>query len=296
MFDSVATSAHAHSFSPAATGAARPVFFRHNMRASTGQRQPLNDDQIRKVAPSVFAQEPWSGMTDKYLFVPTVDLVHAMRAEGFQVVQAMQGRTRIEGKGEFTKHMLRFEVPGAEAVHSSKPELVLINSHDGTSSYRLMMGVFRMICSNGLLSAELTHDLAFRHSKKLKDEIIEGTGTLVREVPGVSAQIDRLAGLTLNDDERRAYASAAHALRWDGHAPVEAPRLLDTRRRADDGRDAWTTLNVVQENIMRGGLLGRTSTNRRTTTRAVSGVTENVRLNHALSVLMAELANQRAAT
>lgn len=276
---------------------ASPVSFRHGMRMGVGNgRSALSDDQIRKSAPSVFAETPWTAMTSKYLFVPTSEIVIGMRREGFEVVQALQGTSRIEGKGEFTKHLLRFAVPKAEQVKGSMPELVLINSHDGTTSYRLMMGVFRLICQNGLLMAtNVIEDLKFRHSKSLADEIIEGTGTLVREVPRVQDQIERMGNIKLRPDEMAAFATAAHQLRWEeGHAPVRPAQLLEARRHADMAPDLYTTLNVVQENIMKGGLRGITSTKKRTTTRAVQGVTENVRLNQALSVLANEMARLKA--
>jgi hypothetical protein len=274
-----------------------PLRFRHGMRTGIGNgRNPLTDDQIRRAAPSVFAETPWSTMTNKYLFVPTSEIVVGMRREGFEVVQALQGTSRIEGKGEFTKHLLRFAVPKAEQVNGSIPELVLINSHDGTSSYRLMMGVFRLICQNGLLMASnVIEDLKFRHSKSLADEIIEGTGTLIREVPRVQDQIERLGNIKLLPNEMAVFAKAAHQLRWEeGLAPVESSQLLQARRQADVESDLYTTLNVVQENLMRGGLPGFTSTKKRTTTRAVQGVTENVRLNQALSVLANEMARLKA--
>lgn len=273
-----------------------PLRMRHGMKNGIGNgRSPLSDDQIKRVAPSVFAETPWTAMTNKYLFIPTGEIVAAMRNEGFEVVQALQGNTRIEGKGDFTKHMLRFALPQAEQINGSVPELVLINSHDGTTSYRLMMGIFRMICKNGLLMASnVIEDLKFRHSKSLADEIIEGTGTLVREVPRVNDQIERLSNIQLRPHESAAFAKAAHQLRWDGHAPVEPAKLLHARRQEDLAPDLYTTLNVVQENLMKGGLSGHTATNKRTTTRAVQGVTENVRLNQALSVLADELAKHKA--
>lgn len=279
------------------TTLASPLRMRHGMRMGVGNgRSPLSDDQIKRFAPSVFAETPWQSMTSKYLFIPTVEIVQAMRKEGFEVVQALQGNSRIEGKADFTKHMLRFALPQAQQVNGSVPELVLINSHDGTTSYRLMMGVFRMICQNGLLMASnVIEDLKFRHSKSLADEIIDGTGTLVREIPRVNDQIERLSEIKLLPREMAAFATAAHSLRWEpGQAPVEASQLLNARRIEDRAPDLYTTLNVVQENIMKGGLRGMTSTKKPTTTRAVQGVTENVRLNQALSVLASELARHKA--
>jgi len=272
-----------------------PLTMRHGFRTGEGSsysRAALSDEQIRRAAPSVFAEQPWGQLTNKYLFIPTAQIVASMRREGFEVVQALQGQVRTEGKEGFTKHLLRFALPKADQVHESVPELVLINSHDGTAAYRLMLGVFRLICRNGLLMAtDVVADLKFRHSRSLAEQIIEGTGTLVREVPRVHDQIERLSGISLQAEETQAFAKAAHALRWEaGHAPVTPDQLLNVRRDGDRRGDLYTTLNVVQENIIRGGLSGRTRSNRNTSTRAVKGVSENVRLNEGLAVLANEMA------
>ena len=95
-------------------------------------------DQIRTVTPSVFAEQPWHTMSEKYRFFPTSHVVEGLMAQGFLPVRAQQSRTRIEGKRHFTKHMLRFRhaSQAESAVQSVIPEIVLVNSHDGSSVYQ----------------------------------------------------------------------------------------------------------------------------------------------------------------
>lgn len=69
----------------------------------------LTIEQLRAYTPSVFASQAWAGASDRYTFIPTIDVVEALIQEGFTPVSAQQSRTRIEGKGDFTKHMLRFQ-------------------------------------------------------------------------------------------------------------------------------------------------------------------------------------------
>ena len=111
----------------------------------------MSVDQIRVAAPSVFAQRPYDAMSERYRFFPTVHVVEGLMQQGFLPVRAQQSRTRIEGKGEYTKHLLRFRhVSMADsAVASTVPEIVLINSHDGSSAYHLSLGLYRIICTNG---------------------------------------------------------------------------------------------------------------------------------------------------
>src|SRR5215468_8800558 len=72
------------------------------------QNAPLTNDQLMRFAPSVFATKPWQEMSARYSFIPTISIIEKMRNEGFVPFHAQQAVTRIEGKGEFTKHMVRF--------------------------------------------------------------------------------------------------------------------------------------------------------------------------------------------
>src|SRR5262249_39803793 len=110
----------------------------------------LDDDQLRRRVPSVFATAPWGGMSGRYRMVPTIDVVGMLRDRGFLPVRAEQSRTLVPGKGEFTRHMIRFrsaDLMAPLAAGAEIPELVLVNAHDGTSAYKFLAGIFRLVCS-----------------------------------------------------------------------------------------------------------------------------------------------------
>ena len=104
---------------------------------------PLSDDQIRTVAPSIFAEDKHTSRSDRYAYIPTGAVLSELRKEGFQPFMVCQTRVRDEGKREHTKHMVRLrhadQINGAEAN-----EIILLNSHDGTSSYQMLAGMFRL--------------------------------------------------------------------------------------------------------------------------------------------------------
>src|SRR5712691_6787813 len=114
--------------------------------------QTLTLDHIRRTAPSVFAERPWDTVSEKCRFFPTVHVVEGLMAQGLLPVRAQQSRSRIPGKGDYTKHLLRFRQASLldSARESTVPEIVLINSHDGTSAYTLSLGLYRVLCTNGL--------------------------------------------------------------------------------------------------------------------------------------------------
>jgi len=265
------------------------VMSSHNVRSMTA----LTNDQIRAYAPSVFAHQPWHKMSDKYAFIPTIQVVEKMRAEGFVPVQAMQSRTRIPGKGDFTKHLLRFrdvrqgDKPLTLALGQVYPELVLTNSHDGASAYKLDSGLFRLICTNGMVVGDgVVNHINVRHSGK-PDGIIDATYEIVDQMPKVIESVESFQRLRLEAPQAQAFAEAALALRYDeGQAPIAPAQVLQPRRREDQDPTLWNTFNRAQEALVNGGVRGRNpESRRRVRTRAVEGISENTRLNKALWTL-----------
>ena len=252
-------------------------------QSSFRSEHALSNDQIARYAPSVLAAEAHASRGERYAFIPTIDVIDGLRRNGFQPYEVRQTRVRDLSKRSHTKHMVRLRHADAVGSSSEVPEIILLNSHDGTSSYQLLSGFFRFVCSNGLIAGDVQNDIRVRHSGNVVDDVIEGATRVLDNLEIANARVDEYKSLQLTYDEQRVFANAALSLRWDeGQAPVVADKLLTARRWDDKGSDLWTTFNRVQENLLKGGLSGRGSTGRRTTTRAVGGVNENVKLNRAL--------------
>jgi hypothetical protein len=252
----------------------------------------LTNDQIAHYAPSVLAESAHESRGERYTFIPTIQVLDALRSEGFQPFEVRQTKVRDEGKREHTKHLvrLRHATTIESAVGEEVPEIVLVNSHDGSSSYQLLSGFFRMVCSNGLIAGNICNDIRVRHSGNVIDDVIEGSFRVLDNVEEIGSRIDTYKAIELKPEEQEVFANAALQLRWDGAAPVETNRILRPRRWDDRKDDLWTTFNRVQENMLKGGVPGRSATGRRMTTRAIGGVNENVKLNRALWTLADGLA------
>src|SRR5271168_1422847 len=135
-------------------------------RAHRSEYRNLSMDDLRRTVPSVFTKEAYEKTSDKYKLISTDQIIQGMMNEGFMPVAARQSRTKIEGKAPYTKHMIRFRHVNTEVKLTQFgelfPEIVLINSHDGGSSYRLMAGIFRLICENGLIAGEKYDEVKVR--------------------------------------------------------------------------------------------------------------------------------------
>jgi len=245
-------------------------------------QSPLSNDQIARYAPSVMAEEAHESRGDRYAFIPTINVIDGLRNNGFQPFEVSQTKVRDQSKREFTKHMVRLRQSGVNVSGAEVPEIILLNSHDGSSSYQLLSGFFRFVCANGLISGNVQEDIRVRHSGNVVDDVIEGATRVLDNLELANNSIDTFKSTKLEFEEQLVFANSALQLRWGDKAPVVAESLLRSRRFEDQKSDLWTTFNRVQENLLRGGLNGRSASGRRSTTRAVGGVNENVKLNRAL--------------
>lgn len=254
-------------------------------------QSPLTDDQIRQVAPSIFAEGKHDSRSDRYTYIPTIQLLTRLRAEGFQPFMACQTRVRLDAKRDHTKHMLRLR-HATQSASAETPEIILLNSHDGSSSYQMLGGFFRFVCANGLVCGDTTHDIRVPHKGDVVDHVINGAHQVLDGFGLITEVKDQMQAVRLDEGEQTAFARAALAIRYDNGtdaAPVTEQQLLRPRRREDTANDLWTTLNTVQENVVKGGLRGRSKAGRRMSTRAVSGIDQDLRLNRALWVLAEEM-------
>lgn len=273
------------------------------------QREPLTNDQIKAVAPSIFALDKHESRSERYAYIPTIDVLSGLRNEGFEPFHVAQAGTRVEGKEGHTKHFLRLrhrtQIEQARYLDWTSPEcfeIIVINSHDGSSGYQMIGGWFRFVCQNGLIVGNTTSDVRIRHSGRAVEQVVAGAYEVLGHADSVRESRDSFAALQLSDGEQLVFARAALELRFDEAVraeraiPVEASDALTVRRVEDRGSDLWTTFNRVQENLIDGGLRKHSNTRRREYTRPVGSIDGNVALNRALWRLTQEMAALKSGT
>ncbi|SEK36944.1 protein of unknown function [Bosea lupini] len=268
----------------------------------------LGEDELRKLAPSIFAVTAHESRSERFQPIPTIEVLRGLMKEGFMPVGARQSGSRDASKVDFTKHLIRLRKLDTEQkfrVGDTVCEILLKNANDGTSAYDLMAGLFRIRCLNSLVAQTGTIDaVKVRHSGDVQAKVIEGTYRVLGQAQEALAAPADWSGLRLNRDETAALAEAAHVLRFadnEGNVatPIEPRQLLTPRRFDDRADDLWTTFNVVQENVIRGGLRGvqrnPDGTRRRVTTREIGGIDQDVKLNKALWIVAQAMAGHRKA-
>jgi len=261
---------------------------------------PLTDEQLMQYAPSLFAEHKAGRTSGKYQYIPTAEILSGMRENGWLPTWATQQRVRPLTKDGtptnregFQKHMIRFRHSDsfgtALAVNDFFPEMVLVNSHDGSSSYALHAGIYRLVCGNGMVVADTTFQtIRVAHMGIDAGEIIQASYRVLEEMPKVTGQIGEWKAKQLTDGQQNAFAEAALIAKYGEleTAPI-TPRVALSRKRTEDASaSVWSTLNVLQENLTQGGQRDRSKRRddgtRFRITSPVKGIDENVKLNKAL--------------
>lgn len=261
---------------------------------STAFENSLAPETLHAQAPAVFAPSAHMRTSAAYTFISTERLLAAFQTARFLPVSVRQARTRTADE-LYARHVVRlrrrFETVRVKDV---VPEIVFFNSHDGRSAYQLRFGLFRAVCSNGMIIAAGSF-AAFRarHRGDVVGEIIQAALGMCERFDALSGVVEQMERKRLADEERISFAEGALRLRYPDlvQAGMQPSQLLTCRRPADVGHDLWRTYNVVQENLLRGGQSRRSASGRLARSRRITAIREDVRLNVGLwDLAMAALA------
>ena len=231
-----------------------------------GSARALTEDEIRKVAPSLFATAAHASRSDRFAPISTIEVLRALQNEGFAHIGVRQSRSRDGSKRDFTKHLIRLrrlEDGAIRQVGDTVCEILLRNPDDGTAAYDLMTGLFRVLCQNSMVAPRSVVDIVkVRHSGHPLNKVIEGTYRVLGEADKVLAAPQDWSRIPLSSEHAQAFAKATHVLRFGDETretttPIETQQLLTVQRPGDQAPDLWRRFNVCQENIIRGGLSAR---------------------------------------
>jgi len=278
----------------AGTFSAHPAARHYIQSPGIGYRGILSTDDLRRAVPSAFAESAHESRSHRYAYIPTSQVIEGLRNEGFLPVKATQAAARDDAKIGHTKHMIRFRREDQLDLPEAR-EVIMINSHDGSSAYKLSAGIFRLVCSNGLVVGNEDTRFTIRHSGQVLGEVIDAASRIIDDFDQVSAEIDAMKSARISQPLALAFANAAIEARFDvDEKPVTADQVLRPRRAADIGSDVWTVFNKIQENVIKGGLHGASKDAhgrmQRRRTREVKGIDQNDALNRALWRLGVEVA------
>jgi hypothetical protein len=251
---------------------------------SSAFQNPISPETLRERVPAAFASGAHERTSPSYTFLSTERVLTALASAGFLPVEARQAsRARSP---LHARHLIRLR-PRFETIQlrDAIAEILFLNSHDGTSAYQLRVGLFRVVCTNGLVvSSGVFPVWRVTHRGDVVDDVVGAALEISGRFEVLAASVERMERTVLDAGQRLELAGQALTLRFpkDQHGGMEPSQLLVPRRPEDVGNDLWRTFNVIQENVLQGGLVRRSASNRLTRSRRITAIREDVRLNSAL--------------
>ncbi|WP_185922828.1 DUF932 domain-containing protein [Hafnia paralvei] len=251
--------------------------------------RPLTYEELMHYVPSVFGEDKHTSRSDKYTFIPTITLLENLQREGFEPFFACQSRVRDPSRREHTKHLLRLRRAG-QINGQQVPEIIILNSHGGESSFQLIPGYFRSVCTNSLVCGQSLGEVRVPHRGNVVEKVIEGAYEVLGVFDQVEEKREAMQSLMLPPPAQQALAKAALMYRFgEEHQPITESQVLSARRWQDEQNDLWSVFNRLQENLSKGGLSGHSAQGKRRRTRSVNGIDGDIKLNRALWVMVEEL-------
>jgi hypothetical protein len=245
-------------------------------------------DQLKSQTPSVFATSPSTKMSDKYVFVPTMDILENFEREGWELASAKQ-----VGRGIHSVHELRLRNGELPKVGDTLVEAIIRNSHNGMASFRVSAGLHRLVCSNGLtVPTALAESFNIRHSRFDLDEVKRLTESFAGKLPKIEGSVKRMMEREMTIDEKIEFVRKSVGIRFGQDKvlnELQIVGLLTPNRDEDQGDDLWTTFNVVQEKYIRGGIETTSQRGRRTKLRGLENIMAVNKVNTKLWTLAEEM-------
>ncbi|MDD5399570.1 MAG: DUF932 domain-containing protein [Sulfurimonas sp.] len=246
---------------------------------------PLTHAELMNQAPALFTEQPHSDVSDKYHFIPTIDVIDEIKKNNWYPVSVSEAKVRDEDKEGYQQHLVRFRhfedllSPPENAV-----ELLLFNSHDRSKSFTISAGIFRFVCSNGLVIAESVFEsYKIKHIGDRENDVATAVANITAIKPKLMAKIQLLESIKLSQHEKESFARSSIPLRFEKHLQVDYQDLLVPHREEDSRDDLYTVLNVIQENLLRGNISGTNKeTKRRFTSRKIVSLSKDAEVNQNL--------------
>ena len=279
--------------------------FFNTVKEKVANHQALNDDEIKLLCPVAFkdtmtkAEINKLGLSDHYSFVPTMNVINDLRELGYEVTDAKQVKARKKSTNGYQKHLVTLEHPKYKVEGSKEyPQILLTNSHDGGNAFTLSAGIFRLVCSNGLViktedygSARLVHKgYSFEAVQKLVKEFEE-------TVDEVLTRITAMKKIQLTKEQQIEFAKQAALLRFKAKSynednigkVVDLDDLLNVDRKEDAGDGLYEVFNRVQESLINGKYHYLGTKDKRRKARPIKNFKQNIEVNSKLSKLAFEL-------
>lgn len=264
----------------------------------------LTIEDLQRMCPAAFKTEPTNpNVSERYVQANTATVIDDLAKLGWYPTDAKQCRAKKGSSGIRSFHMLSFQNPDVKIcktvtnengdvteVIDSYPRIILTNSHDGFNSFKFMVGLYRLVCSNGLvLCSEEFANLSIRHMNYNFETLRVMVGDIIENVPHVVCTMNQMKNTILNENEMKELATSMVKIRKeiepDKKFEIDKETIMDILmpiRDEDKSNDLWTIFNVCQEKMIKGGFSAMNNKNKMRKQRSITSIKKDVEYNQRL--------------
>lgn len=259
-------------------------------------------DELKAACPIAFSETATNPkVSERYKVTKTEDIVNDLAAEGWYPVQAKQCRAKRGSKGVRSFHMIAFQSPNpALAIHkvdengnrlgdTTFPRIILTNSHDGYNSFKFMVGLYRLVCSNGLCISDGEFEkVTVRHTYNT-EFIRTVVNEAVKRVPEIAATMTTMKNTEVTEEQKAELATEVMKIRKgvedEERFDIDEQTIMDILspvREEDKSDDLWTVFNVCQEKMIKGGFFTPGKDEKLRKQRKITSVKKDLEYNRRL--------------
>jgi hypothetical protein len=241
----------------------------------------MTNKMIKEIAPAVFSKTHSSGMSKKYVFVPTFELLDMFQEEGWNVSQVKQ-----TGRNIHSTHEIRMRNGQMPKVGDSFFEAIIRNSHNGSMKFSLSSGLFRLVCSNGLtVPTSISDSFSIKHTNFNMSDIREVTDNFAKKLPIIKDSMEKMMGKELTTKEKIKLTKEALKLRFNDPKMISGETIesiLTPNRVEDEGNNLWKVFNTIQEKFVRGGFNYSLDGGNKRTAKPINSIINSNKINTEL--------------
>ena len=207
-------------------------------------------DSLRQRVPAIFTKTPSPKVSNRYSFADSEYYLQKFIDADWFIHSARQ-----VSKSEYAPHQVILRNKDIATVGDLLPQLIFTNSHNGIKKMTMDTGIYRLVCSNGLVvPTSITQSLSIKHidlGDSTTDTIVN---SFYEKIPIIMNNIDRMRNKILTNDEIDNFTYNALQIRFINAVGININDVVKPSRIEDYSDDLWTIFNVVQEKLIRGGI------------------------------------------
>lgn len=260
----------------------------------------LTREDLQKKCPMAFKEMPTNpNVSERYIQANTMTVVDDLSKLGWYPIDAKQCRNKKNSSGIRSFHMIAFQNPDIKITKTNDdgskevdtfPRIILTNSHDGYNAFKFMVGLFRLVCSNGLVvSDNQMVNMSIRHMNYDFEELRKIVNNAIQEIPNIVNTMNTMRSIELNDEQKQELATEVIKIRKGIEETEEVEidesivdDILTPIREEDKSNDLWTIFNVCQEKLIKGGFLSTTRNNKKRKVKSITSIKRDMEYNQRL--------------